>query len=1519
MSARADSLRILIKAIAFGALALMAVLAVGLVLFLLPPVRGRLLTEVLRGADARLPGNLSAERVDWPSLGTLRGSDILWTEGGDTLVALERFAVSVELSPLLRRNVRVSGLTVENVSVDLPGIGARLPTDRTREEGETRESRRKGFPREGSIPGLPSVSVGQLRLTARSVRLAPSTTIGGVELRGRLDFTRGNPPFASLDRLRAQGREGGWRVDDLALDLDLAGGRMSGRGSGSVAPDWPLSLSISTTGQEAFRLLLTEGQGERPPGRMGLVLDGKVIRDDGRFRALVYDASLTTPGTEALSRLPALAHRLEGLPKLEGLELSGRGSVEIEPRFSTSLSVDLHANSWVEGGRVDLVYAERGLVVDSLGVQLPDLNVAARAEVLADTIRARSRVRVRGTRWLRILRPGATAPDSLNADLSLFAEGPKAAPRVEAALEARMRSGAFALDRLSVRAEVPGRKDQPSLVQVRGRAHDLVLAATAEIERTPDWTVRLTPVVIEDAARAGARGAHAPPFSGLLRYRPGDGSLAVENLQILGPLGDVRVDGRIDRDQESRFEVQGKWPEPPLILTRALELRPGQRDSLSAGWRQSGPFGLTFGGDLDSRDPPGRMTCRGAFRLPGPETLAAILPPNARVNDLGPVEGRFTILAGTGADLREFDLVLDLTETAWLDTAEIALAGRGSRIDIEEVTLALEGLELGVSGSGDAGIWNLQSEVTIADATLLRRFAPALDESLDLAVLLRADFQGTPEAPDLSAVMEGSVRGGSYQVPRLAGRARWSRGALALSAEAPDGIVAGPLRLDSLSTTYHSEADAPSWLPGWVTLKAQGPDVAWFQRLRVEKGEGWDILGDTLAVHLEGRDLRTSRPFRLGILPRGEGLRIGDLDLTGELGRVWVGGFAGPDSSDLEARVSMRFPDEAPFGFVPADLWPHRVDVWLRAVGRDRVRSTASLQGFGLGDRDGLEARLSVEGAREGILGEIAVLDRGISLLAGECRLPGSVSLYPAQAQLREGPLFAKAVFSGFPLPTGLDSDRAAGPSGRTAQLDGEIRLGGTTREPSAYAKTQVFFPGWPKLSNYAVNAEAFLGREPGSEESPRPEAQGPASKGLGGAEVTFSLDRLGRPLLGGTVTYPLAWSLLPSEPVTPTPGTLKLRVDSEDVPLAEFDPLVPQDLGLGGTVQIHFSAAGAPEDPDLEGRLVLSDVRVAMADGTWIVADGDLRFSGTGKRPSVAGGVDIQKGVIRIPDPPKNLHPVEGSSALWEVVGGAPGSTGEVEIGTRRAPERKTALGEGPEAEIDVDVGVRIPSGLWIRGQGLEVELAGELQVVHRGGYPTVTGRLNALRGHLDFLGRVFDLERGHVTFYGDDEMNPSLDLALSSRIEATEVRILLQGTVRKPQLILASEPEMNEGDIMSLVLFGRPLDELNTDQANLVQRRAADIAAAFGTAQLEARIARQLGVDVVSIQRAKGEDRRRSLVLGKYVSRRALLKYEQALEEWGSFFVNLEYFLTEQVKVETLIGRQSQSALEVNWTRDY
>ena len=179
--------------------------------------------------------------------------------------------------------------------------------------------------------------------------------------------------------------------------------------------------------------------------------------------------------------------------------------------------------------------------------------------------------------------------------------------------------------------------------------------------------------------------------------------------------------------------------------------------------------------------------------------------------------------------------------------------------------------------------------------------------------------------------------------------------------------------------------------------------------------------------------------------------------------------------------------------------------------------------------------------------------------------------------------------------------------------------------------------------------------------------------------------------------------------------------------------------------------------------------------------------------------------------------------------------------------------------------------------------------------------------------------MQKGIVTFYGDDEINPALDIALDTKLEGVLIRISFMGTAQKPELRLSSEPEMAEGDIISFLLFGKPIDDLDHDQANLLQRRTGELATAFGLAQLENRVARQLGLDMVNIQRSRRDDSQQALVIGKYLSRRALLKYEQILEDQTNFFVNLEYFLTRNLKIETIIGKQYLSGIEADWSKEY
>jgi len=1514
----------ILRGVLFGLGAVLALVCIVILLFLVPAVRGRLLSEALNRADARLPGTVIVQHARWPSPGTVTIEGLTWVDAGDTLLALQRLHAAVDLVALARRDLRSPEVTLHVLKADIAAIRDRLPAPSGEPARGPTPERGRGFPRVGSLPGIPSVAVDTLRLAVGWLRLSESSILEHIEVTGTLDLLSGRTPRAEIRAFTVRDPVRGWAVDRFALDADLAEGRMSATGAGSLSSDLPVFLRLSSGARDAFRLIITESPSGLPPAVAGLDLGGAFIRTDGRVVGLRCEGLLRTPGTDGLRRLPGMDDRLKSVPSLEGLPLTLAGSLEWKPSARAEGALQLTPNAWCDGGALQLSYQDGRFTADSLSLRLPDLALRGRARMDRETIDARANLEIRGTRWLATLRPGTQRPDSLAADLDLAVQGSREAPGIVVALAAGVRLGGVRLEDVLLQADVPVRREEPGTFRFEARSADLVLRGEGRIDRRDGVGLELRPFTLEDT-RSRARPHRARPEAvGFIRVGP-EGAIQVRNVRLVGALGDARMDARFARERGGDFELSLAWPEPPAILQRSPRFSGPGADSLGVRWPTRDPFRFALRGTLRPSGVGQRLDASGTFVLPGPRTFSFLLPPAASVDDLGPLSGALDLSTRPSEQGPEVDARLMLEPTPWLEVGRLQVSVRDGRVAIDTAAVLLEGLRFEGSGTLRDSLWDVAADVTVSDARLLQRAGVATDDSMDLELRMHASFEGTPSDPDLEASLVARAVGSRIALGRLDGEVRWAQDGRLVALDAPLGLRAGRLQLNRLSARYTGEAGSPDPFAGHLILEAIGPEVSLYQQIRVANPEGraWEVYADTVAVSLLGHDLRSVRPFRLRAISDERRLEVEGLDLAGGLGRVQADGVAGPDSTDMTVAVLLRLPEKAPLAALPPEVWPEELECRLRASGKNHVQAEGRVLGLTLGTESDLAVRFDADAGAEGIRANLSVAEGNRTVLDAKARIPASLTFYPPGGHFAEGPVFADVVLTGLPVPVRTDGKQLTQGPARTTRVQGRAALRGTAGEPSLYASARVSFPGWPKISRYALEMETLVvGRsgpdaqllalpEKGSLLSPDPPV-GPAGPGLA---AVFSLNRDAHPLLRGSATYPLIWSIVPPSVVPREGGTLRVEVTSEDLPLAEFDPLTPPNVGLGGNARVQFAASGPLEDPELGGRLVMWDLKVSMADGTRVLADVDLTLGGTKRRPSATGEIVIGSGVLRIPEPPKNLHPLDGGARLWRSRTAPAGEEGEAGPSTTAPPEGARP----PGTEMDLDVRVSIHSGLWIRGQGLDVELAGDLRLVQRGAFPTVSGELQALRGSLLLLDRNFTVERGQVVFYGEDETDPSLDLVLSCRVENTIVRVLLRGTARKPELLLTSDPEMTEGDIMSVLLFGEPLDHLNSDQVDLVQRRSMDVAAALGAAQLETRLARQLGVDMLTIGRGGREGGRRSLVLGKYISRRVLLKYEQALEEWGSFFINLEYFLTQRVRLETLIGSQSQSGLEVNWTTDY
>jgi autotransporter translocation and assembly factor TamB len=243
--------------------------------------------------------------------------------------------------------------------------------------------------------------------------------------------------------------------------------------------------------------------------------------------------------------------------------------------------------------------------------------------------------------------------------------------------------------------------------------------------------------------------------------------------------------------------------------------------------------------------------------------------------------------------------------------------------------------------------------------------------------------------------------------------------------------------------------------------------------------------------------------------------------------------------------------------------------------------------------------------------------------------------------------------------------------------------------------------------------------------------------------------------------------------------------------------------------------------------------------------------------------------------------------------------------------------------AKAKVEGEVDIPEGIRITGRGLDVQVKGKLRASQQNGLPVLEGSLQAVSGTMDLQGSTLAIEGGTVTFYGTPGMNPHLDLTLGKQVKDVTVHAHITGTLDSPRLDLTSEPPMSQGDILSYMLFGKPLNDLNSVQALGLQNRALSTAEEFAASQLTAPLQRELSLDVLSFQTASQEadttQSSSSLTIGKYIGSNLLLTYQQDLTSGNNFEIVVQYWLAGGFKLETHTQRYRQSGVVLNWSRDY
>ena len=424
--------------------------------------------------------------------------------------------------------------------------------------------------------------------------------------------------------------------------------------------------------------------------------------------------------------------------------------------------------------------------------------------------------------------------------------------------------------------------------------------------------------------------------------------------------------------------------------------------------------------------------------------------------------------------------------------------------------------------------------------------------------------------------------------------------------------------------------------------------------------------------------------------------------------------------------------------------------------------------------------------------------------------------------------------------------------------------------------------------------------------------------------------------LLQGLVIWPGRADLRQGTWVPDPDRGLIVDFPEQVIPLQTIDSLLPTETGLRG--DLEFFARIAPDSSGagrLQGRVHAEHLLVELPNSSRVDLVLDCRLDGTPLDPGAGGNITIKSGFIRIPEIPRSLLPVEGESLLWQAFAdsGSSGLSLADSLMILAAEQGPVLVPSGPVFLPDMELEIEIPGRLIVHGYGMNVELEGMLQVT-RGqdedgvAAPVLDGYIRLKEGSLQFMNRVFTFTTAEIIFNGEVPADPRLDVNLEAEVSGYRVLIDVRGRGSSPEISLTAEPDLQQADIMSLLLFGQTMNDLDNDQTGRMQeendprqqlqQNLAALAMVFGTTGMQQSMSSALGVDMVEFGSDSEGDS--TLMVGKYLTPKVLVKYHQSLEKSGTYFMTLDYSINRFFKLVSTYGQgEEDSGLELKWLRRY
>ena len=348
--------------------------------------------------------------------------------------------------------------------------------------------------------------------------------------------------------------------------------------------------------------------------------------------------------------------------------------------------------------------------------------------------------------------------------------------------------------------------------------------------------------------------------------------------------------------------------------------------------------------------------------------------------------------------------------------------------------------------------------------------------------------------------------------------------------------------------------------------------------------------------------------------------------------------------------------------------------------------------------------------------------------------------------------------------------------------------------------------------------------------------------------------------------------------------------------------------LGQKGTLTVN-GTVGIDANEGLP-----ADISVSIRDGSYkyeeiltslFNASVSLKGQLTGDSV-ISGQVDLKTTEILIPETlPSTVSPVDvvhKNAQGWVA-----------EQAEKFAPKETTSSASGPAMRLDLDI--RTPRSIYIRGRGMDAELGGSIRITGTTADPSPLGTIAMQRGRLEILTKRLDFDSGDVTFAGT--LDPSLDFSATSTNSGTTFTVSVGGYASAPEITLSSSPTLPEDEILAQMFFDKALSDLSPIQLAQLANAVATLSGVNSGPGVLDRLRNMAGIDNIDIK-SDADTNETTVGVGRYINDRTYINVEKSTaSDAGKVSIDLE--ITDQIKAHGEASSDGATKAGIFFERDY